>query len=38
MKYDDNGEILDIVNKVSYLGVLFTCGGSLSTAQSTLAG
>lgn len=33
-----NGEIRDIVYKASYLGVVFTGGESLSTAQSTLAG
>ncbi len=33
-----NGEPIEIVNKFCYLGVVFTTGGSLSTAQSTLAG
>ena len=35
--YYDNVEI-EIVNKFTYLGIVFTSGGSLTTAQSTLAG
>ena len=33
-----NGEPIEIVNRFCYLGVVVTTGGSLSTAQSTLAG
>ena len=33
-----NGSALEVVNKFSYLGIVFTTGGSFSEAQSTLSG
>ena len=33
-----NNSIIEIVNKFSYLGIVFTSGGSFSEAQSTLSG
>ena len=32
-----DGQMIEIVSKFSYLGVVFTSGGSLATAQNTLA-
>ena len=33
-----DGELLEIVSKFKYLGIVFTSGGSFSEAQNTLAG
>ena len=33
-----NGEIIEIVNVFSYLGIVFTAGGSFNQTQITLAG
>jgi hypothetical protein len=33
-----NGQIIEIVNKFNYLGIVFTSGGSLSSSQNTLSG
>ena len=33
-----NGQQLEIVNKLRYLGVVFIAGGSISECQNTLAG
>ena len=38
LKFYHNGMELSIVESFSYLGVVFTAGGSFSLAQSTLAG
>ena len=38
LKFYYNGKELSIVESFSYLGVVFTSGGSFSSAQSTLAG
>ena len=38
LKFNYNGIELSIVESFSYLGVVFTPGGSFSSAQSTLAG
>ena len=38
LKFYYNGSELSIINSFSYLGVVFTPGGSFSSAQSTLYG
>ena len=38
LKFYYNAEVLEIVNKFSYLGIVFTAGGSFSDTQATLAG
>lgn len=38
LSFTYNGQIIEIVNKFRYLGVVFTVGGSFSEAQTTLAG
>ena len=38
LKFFFNNEEIEIVNKYSYLGVVFTTGGSFSDAQATLSG
>ena len=38
LKFYYNGDTLDIVNKFTYLGIVFTTGGSFSDAQFTLSG
>ena len=38
LKFYYNGSGLSIVSSFSYLGVVFTPGGSFSSAQQTLAG
>ena len=38
LKFYNNGQQLEIVNKFRYLGVVFTAGGSFSECQNTLAG
>ena len=38
MNFYYNGEVLEIVSEFTYLGIVFTPGGSFSGTQSTLAG
>ena len=38
LNFDYEGVPIEIVNRFSYLGIVFTCGGSLKTAQNTLSG
>ena len=38
LKFYYNDEELEIVNKFSYLGIIFSPGGSFSNTQITLAG
>ena len=38
LKFYYNIEVLEIVNKFSYLGIVFTAGGSFRDTQATLAG
>jgi len=33
-----DGKRVDVVNKINYLGVVFSSGGSFSIAQSTISG
>ena len=37
VKFDYNGVNIDIVNKITYLDVVFTTGGSFSEAHDALA-
>ena len=38
LKFNYNGSELEIVSSFSYLGIVFSTGGSFSNAQATLAG
>jgi len=38
LKFYYNNLLIEIVNKFSYLGIVFTVGGSFSEAQNTLPG
>ena len=38
INFEYNGEIVEIVNAFSHLGIVFTAGGSLNQTKITLAG
>ena len=38
LNFEYNGEIIEIVNVFSYLGIVFTAGGSFNQTQITRAG
>ena len=38
LEFSYNGKVFEIVNKFSYLGIVFTSGGSSSETQKTLSG
>jgi hypothetical protein len=38
LEFNNNGNILEIVNRFTYLGVVFTTGGAFTEQQTLLAG